>query len=67
MRAAAVSLTQFSNGYTVDLAQLSRATHAAGKWLGVDAIQGVGQVAVNVQATPVDFLACGAQKWLLSP
>jgi cysteine desulfurase / selenocysteine lyase len=67
VRAVAVSLTQFSNGYTVDLAQLSRATRAAGKWLVVDAIQGVGQVAVDVQATPVDFLACGAQKWLLSP
>ena len=67
VRAAAVSLTQFSSGYTVDLAQLSRATRASGKWLVVDAIQGVGQVVVDVHATPVDFLACGAQKWLLSP
>jgi selenocysteine lyase/cysteine desulfurase len=67
VRAVTVSLTQFSNGYTVDLAQLSRATRASGKWLVVDAIQGVGQVAVDVKATPVDFLACGAQKWLLSP
>ena len=33
----------------------------------VDAIQGVGQVPVDVRVTPVDFLACGAQKWLLSP
>jgi cysteine desulfurase/selenocysteine lyase len=67
VRAVSVSLTQFSNGYTVDLAQLSRVTRAAGKWLVVDAIQGVGHVAVDVKATPVDFLACGAQKWLLSP
>lgn len=66
-RAVAVSLTQFSTGYTVDLAALSRATRAAGKWLVVDAIQGIGQVPVDVQQTPVDFLACGAQKWLLSP
>ena len=67
VRAVTVSLTQFSNGYTVDLAMLSRATRAAGKWLVVDAIQGVGQVVVDVKATPVDFLACGSQKWLLSP
>ncbi|MBK6493895.1 MAG: aminotransferase class V-fold PLP-dependent enzyme [Gemmatimonadetes bacterium] len=67
VKAVAVSLTQFSNGYTLDLAALSRATRALGKWLVVDAIQAVGQVPIDVQATPVDFLACGAQKWLLSP
>lgn len=67
VRAVTVSLTQFSNGYTVDLAALSRATREAGKWLVVDAIQGVGQVPVDVRATPVDFLACGGQKWLLGP
>jgi selenocysteine lyase/cysteine desulfurase len=67
VKAVAVSLTQFSNGYTLDLAALSRATRATGKWLVVDAIQALGQVPLDVQATPVDFLACGAQKWLLSP
>lgn len=67
VRAVSVSLTQFANGYTVDLDALSRATRALGKWLVVDAIQGIGHVPVDVQATPVDFLACGAQKWLLSP
>ncbi len=67
VKAVSVSLTQFSNGYTVDLERLSRATRAAGKWLVVDAIQGLGHVPVDVQRTPVDFLACGGQKWLLSP
>ncbi|MBK7595161.1 MAG: aminotransferase class V-fold PLP-dependent enzyme [Gemmatimonadetes bacterium] len=67
VKAVAVSLTQFSNGYTLDLDALSRATRALGKWLVVDAIQAVGHVPIDVQATPVDFLACGAQKWLLSP
>ncbi len=67
VRAVTVSLTQFSNGYTVDLDALSRATRELGKWLVVDAIQAVGAVPVDVQKTPVDFLACGAQKWLLSP
>ncbi|HEY4099428.1 MAG TPA: aminotransferase class V-fold PLP-dependent enzyme [Gemmatimonadales bacterium] len=67
VRAVTVSLTQFSNGYTVDLAALSRATRSNGQWLIVDAIQSVGQMPIDVEATPVDFLACGAQKWLLSP
>ncbi len=67
VRAVSVSLTQFANGYTVDLDALSRATRALGKWLVVDAIQGIGHVPIDLQATPVDFLACGAQKWLLSP
>lgn len=67
VRVLAVSLVQFSNGYTVDLARLSAATRASGTYLVVDAIQGIGQMAVDVRETPVDVLACGAQKWLLSP
>jgi cysteine desulfurase/selenocysteine lyase len=67
VRVLAVSLVQFSNGYTVDLARLSAATRAAGTYLVVDAIQGVGQIPVDLRQTPVDILACGAQKWLLSP
>lgn len=67
VRVLAVSLVQFSNGYTVDLARLSEATRASGTYLVVDAIQGVGHLAVDLRATPVDVLSCGAQKWLLSP
>ena len=67
VRALAVSLVQFSNGYRVDLAALSAATRRTGAWLVVDAIQGVGQVPVDLRRTPVDVLACGGQKWLLSP
>jgi cysteine desulfurase/selenocysteine lyase len=67
VRVVAISWVQFSNGYTVDLARLSEATRNAGVFLVVDAIQGVGQVPLNVRRTPVDVLACGGQKWLLSP
>jgi cysteine desulfurase/selenocysteine lyase len=67
VRVLTVSLVQFSNGYQVDLARLSKETRAAGTFLVVDAIQGVGQVPVDVRRTPVDFMACGGQKWLLSP
>jgi selenocysteine lyase/cysteine desulfurase len=67
VRALAVSLVQFSNGYRVDLAALSAVTRRTGAWLVVDAIQGVGQVPLDLRRTPVDVLACGGQKWLLSP
>jgi cysteine desulfurase/selenocysteine lyase len=67
VRAVAVSLVQFSSGYRVDLARLSAACRAHGAFLVVDAIQGLGQLPLDVHRTPVDLLACGAQKWLLSP
>lgn len=67
VRVVAVSLVQFSNGYQVDLERLSRETRATNTYLVVDAIQGIGQVPVDVRRTPVDFMACGGQKWLLSP
>ena len=67
VRCVAVSLTQFANGYTVDLARLSAETRSRGQFLVVDAIQALGQIPVDVATTPVDVLACGGQKWLLSP
>ena len=67
VRALAVSLVQFSNGYTVDLARLSKRARATNTFLVVDAIQGLGAVPVDLQDTPVDILSCGGQKWLLSP
>ncbi|HEX2217996.1 MAG TPA: aminotransferase class V-fold PLP-dependent enzyme [Gemmatimonadales bacterium] len=67
VRVLAVSLVQFSSGYLVDLPRLSDAARAAGVFLVVDAIQGVGHVPLDLSRTPVDLLACGGQKWLLSP
>ncbi len=67
VKVLALSLVQFHNGYLADIAALSAATRATGTWFVVDAIQGLGQVPFDVRATPVDMLACGAQKWLLSP
>jgi selenocysteine lyase/cysteine desulfurase len=51
----------------VDLERLSAATRKSGAYLVVDAIQAVGQLPVDVSRVEVDLLACGAQKWLLSP
>lgn len=67
VRCVAVSLTQFANGYTVDLARFSRETRARGQFLVVDAIQALGQLPVDLRETPVDILSAGAQKWLLGP
>jgi cysteine desulfurase/selenocysteine lyase len=67
VRVLAVSLVQFSSGYLADLAALSEATRRTGAYLVVDAIQGVGHVPVDLTRIQVDVLACGGQKWLLSP
>jgi selenocysteine lyase/cysteine desulfurase len=67
VRVLAVSLVQFATGYRADLARLGAAARANGAYLVVDAIQGVGNAPLNLAETPVDILACGGQKWLLSP
>jgi selenocysteine lyase/cysteine desulfurase len=67
VRAISVSTVQFSNGYLIDIDRLSRETRRLGKWLIVDAIQALGHLPFDVRRTPVDLLACGGQKWLLSP
>ena len=67
VRVLAVSFVQFSNGYRADLKKLGAACRANGTYLVVDGIQGVGNSVLDVRETPVDLLACGGQKWLLSP
>lgn len=67
VRALTVSFVQFSNGWKADLARLGSACRANGAWLVVDAIQGLGAAPLDVRELPVDLLACGGQKWLLSP
>jgi selenocysteine lyase/cysteine desulfurase len=67
VRVLAVSFVQFSNGYRADLERLSAACRANGAYLVVDAIQGLGHAPLDVRRLPVDVLATGGQKWLLSP
>lgn len=67
VRVLAISHVQFANGYRADLDTLGAACRANGAFLVVDAIQGLGQYPVDVKATPIDILASGGQKWLLSP
>ena len=67
VRVLAISFVQFSNGYRADLDRLGAACRENGTYLVVDAIQGLGQTPLDVKATPVDLLAAGGQKWLMSP
>jgi selenocysteine lyase/cysteine desulfurase len=64
-RAVAVSWVQYTDGARVDLARLGAACRAAGALLIVDAIQGLGRLAMDVREMGVDFLACGCHKGLL--
>jgi cysteine desulfurase / selenocysteine lyase len=67
VRAVTTSWVSFATGYRVDLEALGRACKERGVFLIVDAIQGVGAATLDVKACGVDILACGGQKWLLSP
>ena len=67
VRAVAISWVQFHNGWVADLARIGRRCRERGVWFVVDGIQGVGARELDLGALEVDILACGAQKWLLSP
>jgi selenocysteine lyase/cysteine desulfurase len=67
VKVLAVSLVQFSNGFKADVDRLGAECRATNTYFVIDGIQGIGQVPFDVRKTPVDVLACGAQKWLLSP
>ncbi|MSR06703.1 MAG: aminotransferase class V-fold PLP-dependent enzyme, partial [Gemmatimonadetes bacterium] len=67
VKALSISWVQFSNGYRADLDRLSAACRENDAFFVVDAIQGVGQIPIDVRKTQIDVLACGGQKWLLSP
>ena len=66
-RALSVSWVGFSSGTRADLDTLGAACRARDIYFVVDAIQGLGPLTIDVTQTPVDVLACGGQKWLLSP
>jgi len=67
VRVLTLSWVSFATGYRVDLARLGRACRERGIYFVVDAIQGLGAATLDVGECAIDVLACGAQKWLLSP
>ncbi|MBI1809794.1 MAG: aminotransferase class V-fold PLP-dependent enzyme [Gemmatimonadetes bacterium] len=67
IKVVALSWVSFWSGYRFDLAAIGAACRARGIYFVVDAIQGLGPLTLDLATTHVDILACGAQKWLLSP
>lgn len=66
-RLVVASSVQWAHGFRLDMAALSALCSERNLWLVVDAIQQIGAVPFDVQATPVDLLACGGHKWLNAP
>jgi|SRR2546425_1746504 len=66
-RVLTVSFVQFSNGFRADVDKLGAFCRSRGIRLMVDGIQGVGVVPLDVHDASIDFLACGAHKWLCAP
>ncbi|PYP77420.1 MAG: hypothetical protein DMD35_14880 [Gemmatimonadetes bacterium] len=66
-RVLSLSWVGFATGFVADLDRLSEGCRARGIWLVVDAMQGLGVLPLDVARTHVDLIACGGQKWLLSP
>jgi selenocysteine lyase/cysteine desulfurase len=66
-RTVAVSISHVSQrtGFRHDLAAVAELAHSHGALLLVDAMVSVGAVAIDVREQDVDFLSCGAMKWLL--
>lgn len=67
VRVLSVSWVSFETGLRLDLERLGRACRERGIFFVVDAIQGVGAAPLDVPSCHIDLLACGGQKWLLSP
>jgi selenocysteine lyase/cysteine desulfurase len=67
VRVVALSWVGFESGAKIDLGRIGAACRARGIYFVVDAIQGLGADRLDVSTTPIDILACGAQKWLLGP
>lgn len=67
VKAVVVDYVQFLSGETIDLRRLGRVCRENDIFLVVDGIQAIGALDYDVQTQDVDFLACGAAKWLFGP
>jgi len=66
-RVLALDWVSYTSGYRIDLAALGNLVHARGGIFVVDGTQAAGALEANLDALPVDALACGAYKWMLGP
>ena len=63
----AVSLVQSADGAVADLEAIADSAREAGARLYVDGSQALGMMPVDVGAMGIDYLSCGAYKWLCCP
>ncbi len=63
----AISSVQFSNGFRVNLKELTDLTHNHGGLIAVDAMQQVGALKMDASILDIDFLTVGGYKWLCAP
>jgi selenocysteine lyase/cysteine desulfurase len=64
-RIVAVSWVAFHNGWVYPIGEIGEFCREKGILFVVDAIQGLGALPLDVEATHVDVLAADAHKWLL--
>jgi selenocysteine lyase/cysteine desulfurase len=66
-RIVSLSYVEFASGFRNDLDAIGALCRERGILFFVDAIQGLGVLPLDVERTPVDFLAADGHKWLLGP
>ena len=66
-RIISVSWVTYAGGFRHDLDELCEFAHQRDALVFLDAIQGLGVFPLDVQKTPIDFLAADGHKWLLGP
>jgi selenocysteine lyase/cysteine desulfurase len=66
-RLVSLSLVQFATGFRSDIKRIAAYCHERGILCGIDAMQALGALDIDVQQLGVDYLAAASHKWLLSP
>lgn len=66
-RLLSISAIQYASGVRMDLIKLGQACRANGSLFCVDAIQQIGALEFDVQATGADFVVADGHKWMLGP
>lgn len=65
VRLVAISAVQFQTGLKTPLRAIGAMCKDAGARFFVDGVQACGLTSVNMAEEKIDFLACGAHKWLM--
>lgn len=66
-RIVTISWVGYATGWRNDVDAVCELAHRRGALLFLDAIQGLGVFPIDVNRTPIDFLAADGHKWLLGP